>query len=440
MNKKTFLFLIAILTLSSCTSISPSKDFDRLKRTNKPLIWKNSKSNITSADTYTKHLLDGNLTIEKAIKIALINNPDLQAKYESLGISAADLLSASRIPNPTIETKAFFPANSQTRGSEYEFSLRINATNLIKMPTQTRLAKLEHEKTLTALQGQINDIIKNVKYAYYKHLYYKAEIDNNAHLIRLQSQLVKELKKNFEAGLESEIHIQEAMLELNLLTFKQEQLINQKNETQIDLLSYFGLDPLSIKLNINTHFSPPHKMNINTHTIWHKIINNNSNIKIACLEIKQAEENILLKKSDIFGEVNIGAELDRTNENDRWIGSIFDFTLPLFHQNQGEIEKAKYELIQSKKSYKALEHEYKIMFAKTLNNLKHKERMLDIYNTDVLKTKAQIEKINEELSDKMQINKVKIIESKINAVNLKSKYLEIIRDLWINHAELQSFY
>jgi len=62
------------------------------------------------ADRVTQ-LLTGGLTRERAVSIALVNNPHLQATYESLDISQADLVQAGLISNPTIAGSVGFPIN-----------------------------------------------------------------------------------------------------------------------------------------------------------------------------------------------------------------------------------------------------------------------------------------------------------------------------------------
>jgi hypothetical protein len=45
-------------------------------------------------------LLAQSLTLERAVSVALLNNPRLLAEYAQLGVSRGDLIAASRLPNP----------------------------------------------------------------------------------------------------------------------------------------------------------------------------------------------------------------------------------------------------------------------------------------------------------------------------------------------------
>src|ERR1700693_4242359 len=52
------------------------------------------------------------LTVDTVVQIALLNNRSLQATFEGIGLSAADLIEAATIPNPRIDLAVRFPDKS----------------------------------------------------------------------------------------------------------------------------------------------------------------------------------------------------------------------------------------------------------------------------------------------------------------------------------------
>ena len=77
-----------------------------------------------------KSLLSEPLGMDEAIQVALLNNQGLQAAYAELGISEAQLLQASRLPNPG------FGFAQKTRGNEVELerSFHFNLLRLLTLP------------------------------------------------------------------------------------------------------------------------------------------------------------------------------------------------------------------------------------------------------------------------------------------------------------------
>ena len=54
-------------------------------------------------DEQARGLLTQPLTADSAVKLALLQNADLQAMFEGLGMARGDLIRALRLPNPTAE-------------------------------------------------------------------------------------------------------------------------------------------------------------------------------------------------------------------------------------------------------------------------------------------------------------------------------------------------
>ena len=61
------------------------------------------------AEARCRHLLVKPLGANEAVQVALLNNPDLQATFEEIGISQADLVQAGLLKNPTFAASWRFP-------------------------------------------------------------------------------------------------------------------------------------------------------------------------------------------------------------------------------------------------------------------------------------------------------------------------------------------
>ena len=98
-------------------------------------------------------LLKGPITAEAAVRIALLNNPGLQASLATLGVSDADRVQMGRMPNP------HFSIGQTTAGNtlEIERVLRFDVIGLLTLPWKAQWAGQQHEVAkLMAAQ----DIIK----------------------------------------------------------------------------------------------------------------------------------------------------------------------------------------------------------------------------------------------------------------------------------------
>ena len=70
------------------------------------------------------------LTVDDAVQVALLNNRGLQASFQELGITEAEVVQASRLPNPGLS----FGRLSKGDEREIERGLHFNLARLVAMP------------------------------------------------------------------------------------------------------------------------------------------------------------------------------------------------------------------------------------------------------------------------------------------------------------------
>ena len=142
------LAVMSAALLGGCASFSKDGGFGEIQsatqsRIQKDVVW--SRDDATRAQTQQRidALLAQPLSVEDAVQIALLNNPGLQAAFNTLGIAEADWVSAQRLPNPG------FSIGRLTRGSEVEWerSLHLNLARLLTMPMRIEIEQRLFEQT-----------------------------------------------------------------------------------------------------------------------------------------------------------------------------------------------------------------------------------------------------------------------------------------------------
>ena len=92
---------IAALGLVGCVSTNPNVAFDEVDktvswRTGERVRWPRADSERKEIAKAVEALLQTNLTAQTAVTITLLNNRALQAAFEEIGVSQADLAQACR--------------------------------------------------------------------------------------------------------------------------------------------------------------------------------------------------------------------------------------------------------------------------------------------------------------------------------------------------------
>lgn len=128
------LFTVTV-ALAGCTSFSPDGGFAPVEqaardRLGKELRWSRTAADQDGIDQRVAELLAKPLSADDAVQIALLNNRGLQASFQELGITEAEVVQAGRWPNPG------FSFGRLRRGDEIELerSIHFNLARLFALP------------------------------------------------------------------------------------------------------------------------------------------------------------------------------------------------------------------------------------------------------------------------------------------------------------------
>lgn len=102
-----------------------------------------------------EELLRDDLTGEHAVRIALLNNHDIRAGYERLGIAAADLVQAGLLRNPVFGGEALLGFGG---GTEVALGLAQPFVDLFWRPLRQRAAQHELQATIASLTRELVEL------------------------------------------------------------------------------------------------------------------------------------------------------------------------------------------------------------------------------------------------------------------------------------------
>ncbi len=166
--RKTILALASVAVLAGCASLSPDGGASRIQNQATPSLKaygvqdaKLATATGGQSDATVKALLAAPLTMDNAVRIALLNNPQMAQTMAQLRISDADRVRAATLPNPhfsfmravegdkvileralglNIMGMITLPWRSQWQGQQYELAQLQAAQELIRLAADTRKA------------------------------------------------------------------------------------------------------------------------------------------------------------------------------------------------------------------------------------------------------------------------------------------------------------
>jgi outer membrane protein TolC len=150
---RTLVFaVLSAALLGGCASFSEDGGFDAIQsaaqsRLQKDVAWSRDEARRSASQARVDALLAQPLSADDAVQIALLNNPGLQAAFNTLGIAEADRVAAQRLPNPGFSIGRM----TQGTGVEWERSLHLNLAALLTMPMRADIEQRLFEQTRRAL-------------------------------------------------------------------------------------------------------------------------------------------------------------------------------------------------------------------------------------------------------------------------------------------------
>ncbi len=108
-------------------------------------------------------LLAAPVTVDSAVRIAMLGNRSLQAAYAELGIAEADLVQAGRIANPVFS----FGRLKGHHGVEIERQLMLPVIGLLTMPLARRLEQRRYELAQMRTAGDVLRVADETRRAWY---------------------------------------------------------------------------------------------------------------------------------------------------------------------------------------------------------------------------------------------------------------------------------
>jgi outer membrane protein TolC len=147
------------LLLAGCAGFSADGGMGPAQRAaqqhlgNKQLTWVRTADEQAAVDARVAELLREPLTADAAVQIALFNHRGLQAALHELGISEAELVQASRLPNPGFSFGKFKAGDER----EIERSLHFSLARVIALPWLRESAQRRFEGTQATVAAQVLD-------------------------------------------------------------------------------------------------------------------------------------------------------------------------------------------------------------------------------------------------------------------------------------------
>jgi outer membrane protein TolC len=168
-SRAPLLLVLGAAALQGCTTVAPDGGFGQVaalakSRTGQEPRIARSDADRRAIDESTAAMLRQPLGVNEAVRIALMNNPALQATYWEVGIAQADLAQAGRLPNPSLDFK-------RTHGGgdiEIERTFTADLVKVLTLPLAKRIEARRFEQARLLVGAAIERHVGETRRAWFE--------------------------------------------------------------------------------------------------------------------------------------------------------------------------------------------------------------------------------------------------------------------------------
>src|SRR6266516_5777887 len=438
MTFRKFLLLLAVFGIVGCAHVDPNPAFAELAntvhlRTGKRVQWNRGSAGDAQAQAAVTSLLSRALTADSAVQVALLNNRNLQATYEELGIAQADLVEAGLLRNPIFTFERRFP------GQALEIDLVQEFIDILLLPLRKRIAAAQFEAAKLRVGHEILTTAAEVRAAFYEH-------QGDQQLVDLRKTVADATERSAETAL----RMQQAgnLKNLDLAT---EQASNAQAKIELAkaqseaVQTREKLNKLMGAFGVQTNWTVASRLpelpggEVSTSQLESRAIQQRLDLAAARQQfIAEARARGIARAEAILQGAEIGAHYEHEIEGGlHSIGPSVNVPIPIFNQGQPAVARSSAKLRQSEQRYLALAADIRSDVRAARDKMLLSRRQVEYFKSTALPTRTRVTEESQLEYNAMQIGPFQLLQAKQEEVKTGAESVEALRDYWVARAELE---
>jgi len=395
---------------------------------------------VTSTDKPKLSLIEGPLSLNQAVIIALEHNPSLHAKQTMLRALQYEILQAGLPPNPKLKFEIENFAGSGTAsglsGSELTTEVSQELELLGKRSKRAKIASLKADLVIYDIAAFKLKLINEVETAFTTLLESQSlKKVSEKNLLRAEKSL-EVFETLLDSGKISTLSVNRAKLAVSEARELLYEANSEETKAASNLKSKLGgvIREVSAKGNLSPHsLTAASSKNIT--------LSNHPLMLMEKVRIKIAETTHDLERAQRISNMELSAGVRHsreTNENSAVAG--LSIPLPLFNRNQGEVRAASERINQAKEDARITEHYLNNRLEKLKADLLSASKRCEEYTKNtILTAQLSIENIDEAYSSG-KASLLEVLDSKEVLFRIEQGRIRANADLIRTQNTLNTFF
>ncbi len=429
---------VSVIAIGGCASLEPKPGFGDVQGLLRPRIsasvsWRDTPEEDAAAAQTVRALLGRPLEADSAVHVALLNNPELQASYQQLGIAAADLMQAGLIANPLLSVQV----RNSAGGTQREFGVTQDFLSVLTLAPRRQLAEGELQKARLETAQRVLELAVEVKAQYYTvagdaqslALFRRAGTATQAAAERAHRQRqAGNLSARDQAA--QQVFYAQTLLEVARL---EAQLAGDREK----LNRLMGLWGSQTQWRVEALPEVPDLLP-DGEALEARAVANRLDLSAAkqtVANLQSAHDNA--NRYRLLGALGVGYGYERGSDGEKLKGPNIELGLPLFDRNQANLARLKVQLRQSERRLESLAIRIRSEVREAYDRLVAQRDMVAHYRKAVLPLHEIVVKETLKFYNGMLLGTYDLLTASQNQLLAERDYILAVRDFWRARAALE---
>jgi cobalt-zinc-cadmium efflux system outer membrane protein len=387
------------------------------------------------ADTI-QQLLREELSVDRALRIAVLNNRSLQATLEELGMARADVLHASLLKNPIFSGHARLPEAGG--GTNLELALAQSVIDTLSLPLRRQVALAQFEQAKLKVTDAVLTLLMDVTTAYYTAQAAEQLQALRETVLEAAKAAAELARRQYEAGnirdfdwaneqaADEQAHVELARSRADLKAAREQ--LNQLLGLAGPEATAWRMAPRPLELPA----ADPPLDELETLALFQRL-----DLAIVRQEANVLRRSVSVARLGVVPDADVAMNSEREPDGDRVLGPMWDVPIPIFNWGQADRARLKAQLRQTAHRLAAMEVAARAEVRTAHERMITERQVAERYHDQLIPLRQQIVESSLRHYNYMLIGAFQLLMAKQHEVTARQDYINAIRDYWIARAHLE---
>ncbi len=436
--------LLAVSTVG-CATVKPAADFARSRQliqetTSVRGTFDPDAPPMTTADI--EGVLADGLSLDEAVRLALVNSRRLQAEFMRIGVAKADWVQAGLLSNPSLEAAVMFPVGGGR--SNIQASFAQNLLQALRIPVKKQIAQRQLDEAVLTIARRAGELAADTRGAYYDAVAADETLRVSRESLDVVNRSLEAIVRQRAAGmsnsldenlgrgqaLAADLATRNARLDAANARRKLAQLLSlDRDNTSLQLTDTLTVPPLAL--------SSPDELIAAARQ--HRL-----DLQAAKATVDATAATLAFEKSRALPDINLGGSMERMERRggdpagiDVIAGPMLSLEIPIFDQNQAQVARAYYLHLQAVKIYEDLDLAIAQEVRGAIDHATTAQDNVAFYRDKLLPQAQEGFQLANDSFAAGRANLLMLLESQRVAIESRRSYIAVQRDAANARAQLQ---